>query len=105
MPFVLDCLLKVKEFLLQLQFSCVAGISCIQILQGTEVFLKETVLQLHDDLPFHDVVVGKRELEGEFDVRRVYCVIHVAEEGDHGIGKWSLLVSEKRIEDGSRGEK
>ena len=105
MPFVLDHLLEVKKLFLQPQLSCVVGVSSIQVLQGAEVFLKEAVLQLHNDLPFDDVVIGEGELESEFDVGGVNCVVHIAEEGDHSIGKRGLFGSKQRIEDGSGREK
>lgn len=105
MSFVFDYLFEVEELLLQLQLSRVVGVSSIEVLQDTEVFLKQIVLQLHDDLPFDDVVVGEGELEGEFDVGRVNCVVHVAEERYHCIRKWSFFGSEQRIEDRSGGKK
>lgn len=101
MSFVLDCLFEVKELLLQLELSCVVGVSSIEVLQDTEVFLKQIVLEFHDDLPFDDVVVGEGEFEGEFDVRRVNCMVHVSEEGYHRIRKGSLFGSEEGIEDRS----
>lgn len=105
MPFVLDYLFEVKELLLQIQLRCVVGVSSIEVLQDTEVFLKQIVLEFHDDLPFDDVVVGEGKLEGELDVRRINCMVHVSEEGYHGIRKGSFFGSEQRIEDWSGCEK